>query len=48
MMEAMQWLEKAVAAAGMSAYAEGLDSLGNESATDNNQEHQADPPGNVH
>jgi hypothetical protein len=47
-MEAVpQWLENAVAAAGMTAYAD-FDFVGNKSATDNNEQHQPDPPGNVH
>jgi hypothetical protein len=49
-MEALpQWLSNAIVAAGMTAYAEGLDDVGNKSVTDNNQElTPADPPGNVH
>ena len=47
-MEALpQWLENAIVAAGMTAYAE-FDFVGNKSETVNNQEHSADPPGNVH
>lgn len=42
-----QWLENAVTAAGMTAYAE-FDFVGNKSATANNDEQAADPPGNVH
>jgi len=42
------WLENAVHAAGMTAYAE-IDFVGNKSATENNDEqHVTDPPGNVH
>ena len=49
-MEALPlWLENAVAAAGMTAYAEGLDFVGKKSATENNeQQHVTDPPGKVH
>jgi hypothetical protein len=44
-----QWLENAVVAAGMTAYADDLDFVGNKSATANNQQQTAaDPPGNVH
>ena len=43
-----QWLENAIVAAGMTAYAEGLEFVANKSATDNNQHEQSDPPGNVH
>ena len=42
-----QWLENAVAAAGMTAYAD-FDFVGNKSATVNNEQQAADPPGNVH
>ena len=49
-MEALPlWLQNAVNAAGMTAYADGLDFVGNKSETENSQEqHVADPPGNVH
>jgi hypothetical protein len=49
-MEALPlWLENAVAAAGMTAYAEGLDFVGKKSETENNeQQHVTDPPGIVH
>jgi len=49
-MEALPlWLVNAVHAAGMTAYAEGLDFVGNKSATENNEEqHVTDPPGKVH
>lgn len=42
-----QWLENAVVAAGMTAYAE-FEIVGNKSATVNNEQQAADPPGNVH
>jgi len=42
-----QWLENAVAAAGMTAYAD-FDFVGNKSVTANNEQEAADPPGNVH
>jgi len=43
------WLENAVHAAGMTAYAEGLEFVGNKSATDKSeQQHVTDPPGNLH
>jgi len=42
------WLENAVHAAGMTAYAEGLEFVGNKSVTVNNEEQAADPSGNVH
>jgi hypothetical protein len=42
------WLENAVHAAGMTAYAEGLDFVGNKSVTANNEQEAADPPGKVH
>ena len=42
------WLENAVHAAGMTAYAD-FDFVGNKSETEKSeQQHVADPPGNVH
>jgi hypothetical protein len=44
-----QWLSNAVTAAGMTAFAEGLDVVGNKSATIQSEQQDAiDPPGNLH